>query len=178
MDSLPILSDGEYKGLNFEHIILQPLNACIDAQKEATTQAYEYFTGELCMKIDENNYSPVMVAFEFINNEKVRMMLKIPLLCLVPIPMVQIENVLFNYTTKVTRYKSSIIRTVRPQDVEKIMKLEGSEDVKIEGEITVKLRAESADLPMGMAQLYQLFGNQYTTDKPLSENDTQGTAIK
>ena len=157
-----------YKGLSFKHVILQPLKACIDAQKEATTQAYDYFMNHLCHKKAGNTYYPVFVTFEFTTDQGEDLVMKIPLMCIVPVPMLQIQDVTFSYSATVTRYNSEKITILRPQDITKI-----NTETTIKGDLEIKLRAETADIPMGIAQLYQLFGDHFTTDKPLIDESSK-----
>jgi hypothetical protein len=157
-----------YNGLSFKHVILQPLKACIDAQKEATMQAHDIFMNHLCEKQGDNTYSPVFVTFEFTNDQGEHLVMQIPLMCIVPVPMLQIQDITFSYSATVTRYNSEKISILRPQDITNI-----NTETTIKGDLQIKLRAEATDIPMGIAQLYQLFGDRFTTDKPLIEESPE-----
>ena len=97
------------------------------------------------------------MTFEF-SNQQGHHVLHVPMLCLTPIPSLQIQDISFSYIASVTHYeKNNITVNYRRTPLEETTQAETA----IKGEMQVKLTAETADMPMGIAQLLELLDNHY-----------------
>lgn len=147
------------KDINFKQTILQPLEACIDAQAQTTRLAHQHMMTYMFQRRPNGDYAPVEMTFEFSNSEG-QHVLHIPLLCLVPITSLQIDDITFSYIATVTHYeKDKMIVNYNRLNLDQSIETERS----MKGELQIKLTAEAADMPMGIAQLLELLGNHYPT---------------
>ncbi len=145
------------KNIDFKQTILQPLEACIDAHYQATMQAQNHLMTHMFQRRPNGDYAPVEMTFEF-SNQQGHHVLHVPMLCLTPIPSLQIQDISFSYIASVTHYeKNNITVNYRRTPLEETTQAETA----IKGEMKVKLTAETADRPMGIAQLLELLDNHY-----------------
>lgn len=94
--------------LDFKRIIGAPLSACVSAQEEAAQATLEYINEVVFRRKDDapDNLEPVTVTFYF-ESAGVVNRLTIPLLCIVPVPYLQIEQVNLTFQATVTESSMS-----------------------------------------------------------------------
>ena len=163
------------KDIDFKQTILKPLEACIDAQAQASRLAHEYMLTNMFQRRPNGDYAPVEMTFEF-TNSKGHHVLHVPMLCLMPIPDLQIDDVTFSYIATVSHYE----RNKMTVNYNRLKLDESTETEKsMKGELQIKLTAGTADMPMGIAQLYQLLDTHYPTFNPLENlSYTQGVTAQ
>lgn len=164
--------------LDFNRIIGGPLSACVNAQEEAAQATLEYLNGVVFRKKDGDPYSlePVTVTFYFESAGMVNRLV-MPLLCIVPVPYLQIEQV--NLTFQATVTESSMrdnklllkAKYSAPGDSAEVTDVT-KEEFKSKRCIDVNLCVTTADMPMGISKLIELFNNQLVEvrqDEPLHD---------
>ena len=89
--------------LDFNRIIGGPLSACVNAQEEAARATLEYLYGVVFRKKPghSENLEPVTVTFYFESGGQVNRLI-MPLICIVPVPYLQIEQVNLTFQATVT----------------------------------------------------------------------------
>lgn len=93
------------QAIPFGSIIGGPLKACIDAQAQAAQTTWD-FIRQVGLSEDENgNVKAINVQFEYINGGR-RMMLNIPLLTIVPIPYIAIDEIDINFKASISASSS------------------------------------------------------------------------
>ena len=152
--------------LDFKRIIGAPLSACVSAQEEAAQATLEYINEVVFRRKDDDpdNLEPVTVTFYF-ESAGVVNRLTIPLLCIVPVPYLQIEQVNLTFQATVTESSMSDDRLQlkakysTPGDSG-----EESDASKSEYQnrrcIDVNLCVTAADMPMGISKILEIFNNQ------------------
>ena len=93
------------QAIPFGSVIGGPLKACIDAQAQAAQTTWD-FIRQVGLSEDENgNVKAINVQFEYINGGR-RMMLNIPLLTIVPIPYIAIDEIDINFKASISASSS------------------------------------------------------------------------
>lgn len=93
------------QAIPFGSVIGGPLKACIDAQAQAAQTTWD-FIRQVGLTEDENgNVRAINVQFEYINGGR-RMMLNIPLLTIVPIPYIAIDEIDINFKASISASSS------------------------------------------------------------------------
>ena len=97
--------------LDFNRIIGGPLSACVNAQEEAALATLDYLNGVVFRKQDGDPYNlePVTVTFYFESGGVVNRLI-MPLVCIVPVPYLQIEQV--NLTFQATDMPMGISKLI------------------------------------------------------------------
>ena len=152
--------------LDFKRIIGAPLSACVSAQEEAAQATLEYINEVVFRRKDDDpdNLEPVTVTFYF-ESAGVVNRLTIPLLCIVPVPYLQIEQVNLTFQATVTESSMSDDR------LQLKAKYSSPGDSGEESDaskavyqnrrcIDVNLCVTAADMPMGISKILEIFNNQ------------------
>lgn len=95
IDSTPsMVATAALTNIPFSSIIGAPLDACIEAQAKAAQKTWEFIheVGLQESKNDDKTKEAVNVSFTFISDGKIRR-LNIPLLTILPIPYIAIQNI-------------------------------------------------------------------------------------
>lgn len=89
--------------LDFNRIIGGPLSACVNAQEEAAQATLDYLNGVVFRKKDDDEscLEPVTMTFYFERGGVVNR-LTMPLLCIVPVPYLRIDQVNLRFQATVT----------------------------------------------------------------------------
>ena len=152
--------------LDFKRIIGAPLAACVSAQEEAAQATLEYIREVVFRSKDDDPASlePVTVTFYF-ESAGVVNRLTIPLLCIVPVPYLQIEHVNLTFQTTVTESSMSDDRLqLKAKYSSPGDSGEESDVLKAEYQnrrcIDVNLCVTAADMPMGISKILEIFNNQ------------------
>lgn len=152
--------------LDFKRIIGAPLAACVSAQEEAAQATLEYIREVVFRSKDDDPASlePVTVTFYF-ESAGVVNRLTIPLLCIVPVPYLQIEHVNLTFQTTVTESSMSNdklelkAKYSSPGDSGEESDVSKAE-YQNRRSIDVNLCVTAADMPMGISKILEIFNNQ------------------
>lgn len=152
--------------LDFNRIIGGPLSACVNAQEEAAQATLDYLNGVVFRKKDDDEscLEPVTMTFYFESGGVVNR-LTMPLLCIVPVPYLRIDQVNLRFLATVT--ESSMkeeklelkAKYSAPGDSAEITDV-SQEKFLSKRCIDVDLNVTTADMPMGISKLIEIFNNQ------------------
>ena len=152
--------------LDFNRIIGGPLSACVNAQEEAAQATLDYLNGVVFRKKDDDDscLEPVTMTFYFERGGVVNR-LTMPLLCIVPVPYLRIDQVNLRFQATVT--ESSMkeeklelkAKYSAPGDSAEITDV-AQEKFLSKRCIDVDLNVTTADMPMGISKLIEIFNNQ------------------
>lgn len=152
--------------LDFNRIIGGPLSACVNAQEEAAQATLDYLNGVVFRKKDDDEscLEPVTMTFYFESGGEVNR-LTMPLLCIVPVPYLRIDQVNLRFQATVT--ESSMkeeklelkAKYSAPGDSAEITDV-AQEKFLSKRCIDVDLNVTTADMPMGISKLIEIFNNQ------------------
>ena len=160
--------------LDFNRILGAPLSACVNAQEEAAQATLQYLNEVVFTQAgdDDSSLEPVTVSFYFESAGQVHRIV-IPLLLIVPVPYLQIDRVDLTFQATVTesrmnhdtRKLSLKAKYSAPGDSAEV-----SKETKVEYMnkrcIDINLSVTSADMPMGISKLLEIFNNQLVEVKP------------
>lgn len=152
--------------LDFNRIIGGPLSACVNAQEEAAQATLDYLNGVVFRKKDDDEscLEPVTMTFYFESGGVVNRLI-MPLLCIVPVPYLRIDQVNLRFQATVT--ESSMkeeklelkAKYSAPGDSAEITDV-SQEKFLSKRCIDVDLNVTTADMPMGISKLIEIFNNQ------------------
>lgn len=160
--------------LDFNRILGAPLSACVNAQEEAAQATLQYLNEVVFTQAgdDDSSLEPVTVSFYFESGGQVHRIV-MPLLLIVPVPYLQIDRVDLTFQATVTesrmnhdtRRLSLKAKYSAPGDSAEV-----SNETKAEYMnkrcIDINLSVTSADMPMGISKLLEIFNNQLVEVKP------------
>lgn len=150
--------------LQFSHIIGNPLSACVNAQKEAAQATLEYISEVVFRKNDDGSGSlePVTLTFYYESSGVVNKLV-VPLLCIIPVPYLQIEKVDLQFQASVTESSMSNnkLQLKAKYTTEDNSATATSSKTYLNRQcIDINLRVASADMPTGFARVIEIFNNQ------------------
>jgi hypothetical protein len=99
-------ANNSLQAIPFSVLIGGPLQAAVEAQAMAAQSTAQYIE---TVGLDSNG-SPIQVSFQFIQNGQT-MMLVVPLLSIVPIPLIQINDMTIDFTANLSATASSVDAT-------------------------------------------------------------------
>lgn len=152
--------------LDFNRIIGGPLSACVNAQEEAAQATLDYLNGVVFRKKDDDEscLEPVTMTFYFERGGVVNR-LTMPLLCIVPVPYLRIDQVNLRFQATVT--ESSMKEEKLELKAKYSVPGDSAEITDVAQEkflskrcIDVDLNVTTADMPMGISKLIEIFNNQ------------------
>lgn len=160
--------------LDFNRILGAPLSACVNAQEEAAQATLQYLNEVVFTQAgdDDSSLEPVTVSFYFESGGQVHRIV-MPLLLIMPVPYLQIDRVDLTFQATVTesrmnhdtRKLSLKAKYSAPGDSAEV-----SNETKAEYMnkrcIDINLSVTSADMPMGISKLLEIFNNQLVEVKP------------
>lgn len=160
--------------LDFNHILGAPLSACVNAQEEAAQATLQYLNEVVFTQAgdDDSSLEPVTVSFYFESAGQVHRIV-MPLLLIVPVPYLQIDRVDLTFQATVTesrmnhdtRKLSLKAKYSAPGDSAEVSK-ETKAEYMNKRCIDINLSVTSADMPMGISKLLEIFNNQLVEVKP------------
>lgn len=160
--------------LDFNRILGAPLSACVNAQEEAAQATLQYLNEVVFTQAGDKDSSlePVTVSFYFESAGQVHRIV-MPLLLIVPIPYLQIDRVDLTFQATVTesrmnhdtRKLSLKAKYSAPGDSAEVSK-ETKAEYMNKRCIDINLSVTSADMPMGISKLLEIFNNQLVEVKP------------
>ena len=140
----------------FMDAIEAPLRACIKAQEMTDQQMRRVLEDELLEKDRKGSLRPVMMTFELQVDGQVHL-LRIPLLSLVPVPFLQLEDIRFSYQLRITTFKKDVF-SVKYSNSNALY----TEEERLASKLDICIHAGVADMSMGLAKLYQMLDNDFT----------------
>lgn len=160
--------------IDFNRILGAPLSACVNAQEEAAQATLQYLNEVVFTQAgdDDSSLEPVTVSFYFESAGQVHRIV-MPLLLIVPVPYLQIDRVDLTFQATVTesrmnhdtRKLSLKAKYSAPGDSAEVSK-ETKADYMNKRCIDINLSVTSADMPMGISKLLEIFNNQLVEVKP------------
>lgn len=160
--------------LDFNRILGAPLSACVNAQEEAAQATLQYLNEVVFTQAgdDDSSLEPVTVSFYFESAGQVHRIV-MPLLLIVPVPYLQIDRVDLTFLATVTesrmnhdtRKLSLKAKYSAPGDSAEVSK-ETKAEYMNKRCIDINLSVTSADMPMGISKLLEIFNNQLVEVKP------------
>lgn len=160
--------------LDFNRILGAPLSACVNAQEEAAQATLQYLNEVVFTQAgdDDSSLEPVTVSFYFESGGQVHRIV-MPLLLIVPVPYLQIDRVDLTFQATVTesrmnhdtRKLSLKAKYSAPGDSAEVSK-ETKAEYMNKRCIDINLSVTSADMPMGISKLLEIFNNQLVEVKP------------
>lgn len=160
--------------LDFNRILGAPLSACVNAQEEAAQATLQYLNEVVFTQTgdDDSSLEPVTVSFYFESAGQVHRIV-MPLLLIVPVPYLQIDRVDLTFQATVTesrmnhdtRKLSLKAKYSAPGDSAEVSK-ETKAEYMNKRCIDINLSFTSADMPMGISKLLEIFNNQLVEVKP------------
>lgn len=160
--------------LDFNRILGAPLSACVNAQEEAAQATLQYLNEVVFTQAgdDDSSLEPVTVSFYFESAGQVHRIV-MPLLLIVPVPYLQIDRVDLTFQATVTesrmnhdtRKLSLKAKYSAPGDSAEVSK-ETKAEYMNKRCIDINLSVTSADMPMGISKLLEIFNNQLLEVKP------------
>lgn len=150
----------DINSIPFGNIIGGPLAACVMAQADAAQTTRNYINQALMKPSDlsPGAFSPKAISFSFSIDGKMNKMV-VPLLTIVPIPYMRIDNINLSFTAEVTESSenSLVARYTTP------LRTQGREDTtttEYMSIINVDVHASTSDVPSGVAKLLDIFSGQ------------------
>lgn len=160
--------------LDFNRILGAPLSACVNAQEEAAQATLQYLNEVVFTQAgdDDSSLEPVTVSFYFESAGQVHRIV-MPLLLIVPVPYLQIDRVDLTFQATVTesrmnhdtRKLSLKAKYSAPGDSAEVSK-ETKAEYMNKRCIDINLSVTSADMPMGISKLLEIFNNKLVEVKP------------
>lgn len=160
--------------LDFNRILGAPLSACVNAQEEAAQATLQYLNEVVFTQAgdDDSSLEPVTVSFYFESAGQVHRIV-MPLLLIVPVPYLQIDRIDLTFQATVTesrmnhdtRRLSLKAKYSAPGDSAEVSK-ETKAEYMNKRCIDINLSVTSADMPMGISKLLEIFNNQLVEVKP------------
>lgn len=160
--------------LDFNRILGAPLSACVNAQEEAAQATLQYLNEVVFTQAgdDDSSLETVTVSFYFESAGQVHRIV-MPLLLIVPVPYLQIDRVDLTFQATVTesrmnhdtRKLSLKAKYSAPGDSAEVSK-ETKAEYMNKRCIDINLSVTSADMPMGISKLLEIFNNQLVEVKP------------
>lgn len=160
--------------LDFNRILGAPLSACVNAQEEAAQATLQYLNEVVFTQAgdDDSSLEPVTVSLYFESGGQVHRIV-MPLLLIVPVPYLQIDRIDLTFQATVTesrmnhdtRKLSLKAKYSAPGDSAEVSK-ETKAEYMNKRCIDINLSVTSADMPMGISKLLEIFNNQLVEVKP------------
>ena len=170
----------DINSIPFGNIIGGPLAACVMAQADAAQTTRNYINQALMKPSDlsPGAFSPKAISFSFSIDGKMNKMI-VPLLTIVPIPYMRIDNINLSFTAEVTESSenSLVARYTTP------LRTQGREDTtttEYMSIINVDVHASTSDVPSGVAKLLEVFSGQLIKVDTISpaQGNAEGPMIK
>lgn len=209
IDSTPsMVATAALTNIPFSSIIGAPLDACIEAQAKAAQKTWEFIheVGLQESKNDDKTKEAVNVSFTFISDGKIRR-LNIPLLTILPIPYIAIQNIDVAFKANISASSSYVKEDSSSSEghldgeaqaslglkwglLKASLNLKGGYSSKkdsratqdsrysVEYTIDVGLRAGQDSMPAGLAKVLEILNGSLNMSDPDGELAVNGTTLK
>ncbi len=149
--------------LLLEQIIASPLKAVIDAQEESARATMEFIAGmmdrkngKLVPRSMEVSYSQAYVDADSGDLREEKQTLSVPLVTLVPIPYISVDEVEIDFDAKIVAAKPK--KEIKAVSLYAVY-ASSTSSLDLSGEMHVKIKAKRADIPEGVAKLITTLSN-------------------
>lgn len=154
--------------LLLEQIVSAPLTAIIQAQKESAIATLQFLLSQMEEREEAGKRKKVPITLDFNYNqvlqdpdtgkvEAVPLKMSVPVLTLVPIPYISIEEAEIEFKAKIVASK---IREEKGLKFVSLYAVYGSKgNVELGGELNVKIKAKRVDIPEGVAKMITALSN-------------------
>lgn len=208
IDSTPsMVATAALTNIPFSSIIGAPLDACIEAQAKAAQKTWEFIheVGLQESKNDDKTKEAVNVSFTFISDGKIRR-LNIPLLTILPIPYIAIQNIDVAFKANISASSSYMKEDSSSSEghldgeaqaslglkwglLKASLNLKGGYSSKkdsratqdsrysVEYTIDVGLRAGQDSMPAGLAKVLEILNGSLNMSDPDGELAVNGTSF-
>ena len=150
--------------LLLEQIIASPLKAVIDAQEESARATMEFIAGmmdrkngKLVPRSMEVSYSQAYVDADSGDLREEKQTLSVPLVTLVPIPYISVDEVEIDFDAKIVAAKPK--KEIKAVSLYAVYASRSTSSLDLSGEMHVKIKAKRADIPEGVAKLITTLSN-------------------
>jgi hypothetical protein len=169
---------GVINSIPFGNIIGGPLSACVKAQKEASLSTLNYIkkTTMERSEVDYGSSQPVTISFSF-QIEGVKKIMVIPLLAIVPIPYINIDEVDLSFTANVTACNHETIVASYTSPYSEV-NANTETNTNVQNIIKVDIHASTSQMPAGVAKLLEVFGNQLVQVEQLSPEEAEWMRLR
>lgn len=173
-DENVIIANSALESVSFDNLIGAPLGACISAQQQAaqTTMDFIKMMGfEESDSEKEDSFGKArMICFEY-NTPQGKTAIKVPLLSIIPVPYLQIDNVDIEFTADVTAtsedtFSAKIASTSRNSETN------NKANMNYQSLVGIKIHASNGNMPAGLAKILQLFGNEGISEEIVGDAST------
>ncbi|MEM2191515.1 MAG: DUF2589 domain-containing protein [Archaeoglobaceae archaeon] len=170
--------------LYLEQIISAPLTAIIQAQKESAIATLQFLLSQMEEREEAGRRKKVPVTLEFsytqtVQNpdtgqiEAIPLKMSIPVLTLVPIPFISIEEAELDFKAKIVATKFKEEKEIKLPALFKeklplptLYAVYGSKaNSDLTGELNIKIKAKRIDVPEGMAKMLTALSNSIPVTK-------------
>jgi len=154
--------------LLLEQIVSAPLTAIIQAQKESAIATLQFLLSQMEEREEAGKRKKVPITLDFNYTqvlqdpdtgkvEAVPLKMSVPVLTLVPIPYISIEEAEIEFKAKIVASK---IREEKGLKFVSLYAVYGSKgNVELGGELNVKIKAKRVDIPEGVAKMITALSN-------------------
>lgn len=181
------------QAIPFGSIIGGPLKACIEAQAMAAQTSWKFIQEVgLNTNPETGEKEAVNVSFQFLQNGRMAQ-LNVPLLTIVPIPYIAIQNIDINFKANISASSSSVTETSSSQSVDagadvsaklgwgpfslqanmkanysskKDSKAMQNSQYSVEYTMDVAVKAGQESMPAGLAKVLELLGSSLDVSDP------------
>ena len=202
-ESAAVKTNDALANIPFEHLIGSPLSACVEAQAQAACATANFIQSVgLCAKktktkqegaeTHEEQYEAVTVEFSFMRGGN-EVIVKVPLLTIVPIPYFAISTVDINFKANISASSSSVSETSSSDTIDaggeakgrigwgpfkldasmkanysskKDSKATQSSQYSVEYTMDVAVKAGQDSMPAGMAKVLEILSNAMSVESP------------
>lgn len=142
--------------LDFGSLLGSPLKSCIDAQAQAASATADYIQ-RVGFEYDPEQklYKTRTLTFQYSTPEGEKKII-VPLISVVPVPFLQINNVDLDFTADVSVSDGQLMGRVSAKNDTYNAEDNQSTDYTNDLQVRVNIKAASADIPMGVSKLLQI----------------------
>ena len=157
----------------FGNIIGGPLSAAVYAQGDAAQTTINYLQSAMMQQSDfeAGASEPVTVTFSFFK-DGTRMQMAVPLLTLVPLPYMHIDDLNISFTADITGCENGKIEA-RYSSASRSEEVATETETTMQALIDVSVHASTQHMPPGMAKLLQVFGDQLVKVEDVSVEELE-----
>ena len=153
--------------LDFGSLIGSPLMSCVDAQVQAASATADYIES-VGFQYDSlyDVYRTRTFTFDYSTPEGYKRLV-VPLISVVPVPFLQINNVNIDFTADVSVSDGQLVGKVSNVNENHVSEEQASTEYTNDLKVSVKIKAGSADMPYGISRLLQIMQeNIHVAEQP------------
>ena len=140
--------------IDFGSLLGAPLTACVEAQAQAASATGRYIEETGFVRDSDYNLQALFLSFDFTMDGR-RKRITVPLISVVPLPYLQIDNVDIRFATDVSLEDGYLVGTVSSDGYTETTSQQQS-TLKSDLRIRVALKASTSDIPYGLARVLEV----------------------